>query len=139
MPSGTGDDNEQSRSVGPVVNSGLGRGREEVSSLRGKGSSRVPLGAYAQDSPKGGGANDNTLSPFARIGPFGMRRHESLDVGNLKISLQSYVALKKAGIQTLGDLLTGSAGLIERKDEATTALVSEIREALAGLGLDGAL
>lgn len=146
MPSGTRGDNEQSRSVGPVVNSGLGRqsspparGRKEVSSLIGKGSSRVPRGAYAQYSPEGGDANSNTVSRFTRIAPLGMRRHASLDVGNLKISLQSYVALKKAGIQTLGDLVTGSAGLIGRKDQATTALVSEIREALVGLGLDGAL
>ncbi len=64
--------------------------------------------------------------------------HKSMDVGNLTISVQAYIALKQAGIETVSELLSGGRGWMGAVAESDNALVHEIKDALASLtGTDG--
>jgi DNA-directed RNA polymerase alpha subunit len=61
-----------------------------------------------------------------------------MDVGNLTISVQAYIALKQAGIETVSELLSGGRGWMGAVAESDNALVHEIKDALASLtGTDG--
>lgn len=84
-----------------------------------------------------GGANPRrtTLKHESRRALTGTRRDKSTDIADLDLSIQAYIFLKRAGVNTLGDLLTSSIDNIKGGGIAHASVSLEIDALIKRLAL----